>query len=165
MCINCTRLFFELVLIKKRDKNMNPEDIAETPKKSKQPKEEKQKTFLFIQVIGLGDIVVASQACQDIKRFYRNSKIIFIVPENLVQAAQGIKEVDEVYGFDKNGALVKGLSVWHNGEYVTTINTDDTNAKDFIISGSYIAKNGDREVLSDDYNLHYFDSRGRRVTT
>lgn len=82
---------------------MNPEDIAENQKNNKKQKDEKQKTFLFVQIIGLGDIIVASQACQDIKRFCRNSKIIFIVPENLVEAAQGIKEVDEVYGFDKHG--------------------------------------------------------------
>lgn len=96
---------------------------------------------------------------------YDEDVTIFLTKNGLVYTNAIKKIYGSYYGFDKNGALVKGLSVWHNGEYVTTINTDDTNAKDFIISGSYIAKNGDREVLSDDYNLHYFDSRGRRVTT
>ena len=81
---------------------MNAEDLIEDTKKRKSD-EEPLKTFLFVQIIGLGDIIVASQACQDIKRTYRNSKIIFIVPDNLKEAAQGIKEVDEIYGFDKDG--------------------------------------------------------------
>ena len=92
------------------------------------------KTFLFIQIIGLGDIIAASQACQDIKKFYKNSKIIFIVSEKLKQAAKGIKEVDEVYGFDKKGrhkgfwGLIKFLSEFkHKGKIdysFTTFGTD-----------------------------------------
>lgn len=78
----------------------------------------------------------------------------------------GIKKIySSYYGFDKNGAVVKGLSIWNNGEYVATINTDDTSGKDFIISGRYITKNGEHGTLNSGEVLHYFDANGRRVTT
>ena len=95
---------------------MNEEDVIDNKQQNKQ--EEEQKTFLFMQMAGLGDIIIASQACQDIKRFYRNSKIIFVVPEGLKMAAEGIKEVDEIYEYDKFG---KHKSFWGTLKFIFSI--------------------------------------------
>ena len=69
------------------------------------------------------------------------------------------------YGFDENGVLLKGLTVWNSGNYIATIDTEDTVGRDFIISGNYSAKNGGSGTLSSSDVLHYFDSKGKRVTS
>ena len=66
------------------------------------------------------------------------------------------------YGFDDNGVLVRGLSVWNGRTFVATINTDDTNGKEFIISGSYRDKRGNNNTLGLGEKVYYFDSNGRR---
>lgn len=66
------------------------------------------------------------------------------------------------YGFDDNGVLVRGLSVWNGRSFVATINTDDTNGKDFIISGNYRDKRGNNNSLGSGEKVYYFDSNGRR---
>lgn len=69
------------------------------------------------------------------------------------------------YGFDYNGVVLKGLTVWNGGDYVTTIDVENTDAKDFIMSGNYSSKYSGSGSLSSGDILHYFDSRGKRVTT
>lgn len=68
------------------------------------------------------------------------------------------------YGFSKNGALVKGLSLWQNGEYIDTIDTESTDGKTFIISGKYVSKNGGTGYVNN-YTLQYFDDTGKRKTS
>lgn len=70
------------------------------------------------------------------------------------------------YGFDHNGVLLKGLTVWDSGGYVATIDTDDTDAKSFIASGVYSQKyGGGKATLSSNESLHLFDERGKRLTS
>lgn len=69
------------------------------------------------------------------------------------------------YGFDQNGVLLKGLTVWNGNNYVATVDTDATNGKDFMASGIYTQKNGGAVTLSSNDTLQYFDSRGKRVTS
>lgn len=69
------------------------------------------------------------------------------------------------YGFDHNGVLLKGLTVWHSGDYITTIDIESTDGKDFITNGNYVSKYDGSNTLSSGDTLHYFDSRGRRVTS
>lgn len=65
--------------------------------------EEPQLTFLFVQISGAPDIVIASQACQDIKRNYRDPRIVFIVEKGLKDIAWCLPQVNEVYEFDEYG--------------------------------------------------------------
>ena len=77
-----------------------------------------------------------------------------------------IKKINSsYYGFDYNGVVLKGLTVWNNGNYKTTIDTESTNGKKFIMTGNYSTKNGGSGTLSNSDSLHYFDSKGRRITT
>ena len=69
------------------------------------------------------------------------------------------------YGFDENGVLLRGLTIWNNSNYVATIDTESTNGKSFISSGIYKAKNGGSAILNDSDVLHYFDYRGKKVTS
>lgn len=69
------------------------------------------------------------------------------------------------YGFDQNGVLLKGLTVWNGSDYVATVDTDSTNGKDFMSSGIYCQKNGGRVTLSSNDTLQYFDDRGKRITS
>ena len=68
------------------------------------------------------------------------------------------------YGFSNNGALIKGLSVWQNGEYIATIDTEATDGKAFIMSGKYVSKNGGTGYVGS-YTLQYFDDTGKRKTS
>lgn len=78
-----------------------------------------------------------------------------------------IKKIGSAYyGFDHNGVLLKGLTVWDSNGYVATIDTDDTDAKSFISSGIYSQKyGGGKATLSSNESLHYFDDRGKRLTS
>ena len=77
-----------------------------------------------------------------------------------------IKKINSgYYGFDQNGVVLKGLTVWNGGDYITTIDTENTDGRDFIITGKYFSKYSGLETLSSGDTLHYFDSRGKRVTT
>lgn len=70
------------------------------------------------------------------------------------------------YGFDSNGVLLKGLTVWDGNGYVASIDTDDTDAKSFISSDIYTQKyGGGKTTLSSNETLHYFDERGKRLTS
>lgn len=87
-------------------------------------------TFLFTALTSMSEILINSQTCQDIKRFLPNSEIIFIVDEKYMQVAQGMKEVDEVYGIDRQGrhkgilGFLKFLFEFkHKGQIDFSINT------------------------------------------
>ena len=69
------------------------------------------------------------------------------------------------YGFDQNGVLLKGLTVWNGREYVATVDTDSTNGKDFMSKGIYCQKYGGMSTLSNNDVLHYFDYNGKRITS
>ena len=76
-----------------------------------------------------------------------------------------IKKINSgYYGFDYNGVVLKGLTVWNNGNYKATIDVENTNGKNFIMNGKYEARNGGTSTLISSDTLHYFDSNGRRVT-
>ena len=77
-----------------------------------------------------------------------------------------IKKINNgYYGFDQNGVLLKGLTVWTGDNYVDTIDTESTDAKSFMISGRYKTKNGDSRSLNSSDTLYYFNNSGKRVTT
>ena len=69
------------------------------------------------------------------------------------------------YGFDENGVIVRGLSVWNNNDYIDTIDTDSTDAKKFITDGTYRTKSGSTSSLNNSDVIHYFDSKGRKITS
>ena len=76
-----------------------------------------------------------------------------------------IKKINSsYYGFDHNGVVLKGLTVWNSGNYITTIDTESTDGKNFIMTGKYATKNGGSATLNSSDALHYFNSRGRRIT-
>lgn len=70
------------------------------------------------------------------------------------------------YGFDPNGAVVKGLSVWRDGKYIATIDTESTDGKKFATSGYYVKKDGSSGSLSSNDVVIYFDKvDGKRKTS
>lgn len=69
------------------------------------------------------------------------------------------------YGFDANGVVLKGLTIWNGSSYVATIDTESTDGKSFITNGIYKEKNGGSRVLGNSDVLHYFDYRGKRQTS
>lgn len=66
------------------------------------------KNFAIISLGGLGDTLLNSALCQDIKKNYPNSKIIFIASKVFFDIAQGLEGVDEAFYFDKKSEH-KGL--------------------------------------------------------
>ena len=61
----------------------------------------KQKTFVVINLAYIGDVMVCSALCEEIKRNYPESKLIFVTNKISAQVAEGIPSVDEVRVFDK----------------------------------------------------------------
>ena len=117
----------------------------------------------FIEVDMSDDI--NSEIYQDIEDSYED--ITIYLSKNGKMYINQIRKIGSYYyGFDNYGVVVKGLSVWKNNEYVATIDTDGTNGKDFIISGTYVDKSGSTHTLSSDESVHYFDkSSGKRLTS
>ena len=62
-----------------------------------------QKTFLVFNTSHFGDTLLCNSLCQNIKKLYPDSKIIFIVNKPFADAAKYQKDVDEVISFDKFG--------------------------------------------------------------
>lgn len=92
--------------------------------------------------------------------------ITIYLSKNGVVYKNMIKKINSgYYGFDSNGVLLKGLTVWRGGNYITTIDIESTDGKDFITNGHYISKYEGSGSLSSGDSLHYFDARGKRVTT
>ena len=61
----------------------------------------KQKTFVVINLAYIGDVMVCSALCEEIKRNYPESKLIFVTNKISAQVAEGIPSVDVVRVFDK----------------------------------------------------------------
>ena len=66
------------------------------------------KTFLVINLAYLGDVLVTSALCAEIKKHYPDSKLIFITSKMCYEVAKYIPEVDQAYAFDKRNEH-KGL--------------------------------------------------------
>ena len=96
---------------------------------------------------------------------YDEDVTIYLSKNGVVYKNMMKKIGSSYYGFDENGVLLKGLTVWNGGNYLATIDTEDTVGRDFIISGNYSIKNGGSGTLSSSDVLHYFDSKGKRVTS
>ena len=64
----------------------------------------KEKVFLIFNTACFGDNLVCNALCQNIKRIYPDSKIVFIVDKPFYEAAKYQKDVDDVVIFDKKGA-------------------------------------------------------------
>lgn len=63
----------------------------------------KQKTFLIFNTACFGDVLLCNALCQNIKLFYPNSKVIFIVDKPYFEVAKYQKDVDDVVIYDKKG--------------------------------------------------------------
>lgn len=66
------------------------------------------KTFLIFNTACFGDNLVCNALCQNIKRIYPESKIVFIVNKPFADVARHQKDVDEIIIYDKKGEH-KGL--------------------------------------------------------
>ncbi len=63
----------------------------------------KEKIFLIFNTSCFGDVIICNSLCQNIKRLYPDSKIVFIVNKPFYEAALGQEGVDEVIIYDKKG--------------------------------------------------------------
>lgn len=61
------------------------------------------KTFLIINLSYFGDVILTNALCQNIKHYYPNSKIVFLVNEPFYEAAKYQQCVDDVITMDKRG--------------------------------------------------------------
>ncbi len=61
----------------------------------------KQKIFLIINEGRIGDLLVTTPLCQEIKTHYPNSKLIFITAPYALDMLKNVPEVDECFSFDK----------------------------------------------------------------
>ncbi len=67
------------------------------------------KTFLVFNTACFGDNLVCNALCQNIKRIYPDSKVVFIADKPFADVARHQKDVDDVVIYDKKGEH-KGLS-------------------------------------------------------
>ena len=63
----------------------------------------KEKVFLVFNTACFGDSIVCNSLCQNIKRLYPESKLIFIADKPFYDVAKYQKDVDEVIVYDKKG--------------------------------------------------------------
>ena len=61
-----------------------------------------EKLFLVFNTASFGDVLLCNALCQNIKLFYPNSRVVFIVNKPYYEAAKFQKDVDEVVVIDKN---------------------------------------------------------------
>ena len=66
------------------------------------------KTFVVFNTACFGDVLVCNTLCQNIKRIYPKSKLVFVVNKPFYDVAKNQKDVDEVIIYDKKGRH-KGL--------------------------------------------------------
>ena len=91
----------------------------------------KQKTFVVINLAYIGDVMVCSALCEEIKRNYPESKLIFVTNKISAQVAEGIPSVDEVRVFDKKKehrgllGLLKFASVFKGVDVCVPIHSYD----------------------------------------
>lgn len=71
----------------------------------------KEKVFLVFNTACFGDGLVCNSLCQNIKRIYPDSKIVFIVNKPFYEVAKYQKDVDDVVILDKKGEHrgIKGI--------------------------------------------------------
>lgn len=62
---------------------------------------DEEKVFLIFNTNFIGDILVNNLLCQNIKIFYPNSKVVYIVQPQFVDVAKYQKDVDDVIALDK----------------------------------------------------------------
>lgn len=67
-----------------------------------------QKTFLIINSYLLGDMLLVNSLVQNIKRIYKNSKVVMLSSKTLYNIAKNQEGVDEAIVWDRNGEH-KGL--------------------------------------------------------
>ena len=75
---------------------------------TKYEKFDSQKIFVVFNTACFGDVLVCNSLCQNIKKIYPDSKVVFIVNKPFYDVAKNQKDVDEVIVFDKKGEH-KGL--------------------------------------------------------
>ena len=61
-----------------------------------------QKVFLIISLSCLGDTIITSSLCRNIKKEYPGSKVVYLVNKPFYEAAAGLDGVDDVITFDKS---------------------------------------------------------------
>ena len=61
----------------------------------------KEKIFLIVNLSFFGDILLTNALCQNIKKYFPNSKIVFLVDKKFEEAAKYQKDVDFVISIDK----------------------------------------------------------------
>ncbi len=64
---------------------------------------DKKLIFLVFNTACFGDVLLCNSLCQNIKLFYPDSKVVFIVDKPFYDAAKYQKDVDDVVIFDKKG--------------------------------------------------------------
>ncbi len=62
-----------------------------------------EKVFLVFNTACFGDNLVCNSLCQNIKKLYNNSKIVFVVDKPFYEVAKYQKDVDDVIIYDKKG--------------------------------------------------------------
>lgn len=62
---------------------------------------DKQKIFLVFNTASLGDLLLCSPLCQNIKLQYPDSKVVFVAGKTFAEVAKNLKDVDDVVIFDK----------------------------------------------------------------
>lgn len=65
--------------------------------------ENSEKIFIITNFLFFGDTLLTNTLCYNIKKYYPNSKIIFLTSKPFKEAAQYQKYVDEAYELDKRG--------------------------------------------------------------
>ena len=68
---------------------------------TKYEKFDSQKVFVVFNTACFGDVLVCNSLCQNVKRIYPNSKVVFVVNKPFYDVAKNQKDVDEVIVFDK----------------------------------------------------------------
>ena len=76
------------------------------------------KTFIIINLAGIGDVLVTSQLCADIKKYSPDSRLIFITSKISYEIAKYIPGVDKVYIFDKKQ---KNKGLWGMLKFISEV--------------------------------------------
>lgn len=63
----------------------------------------KEMTFLVFNTACFGDVLLCNPLCQNIKKIWPNSRIIFICDKNFKDVAKYQKDVDDIVIYDKKG--------------------------------------------------------------
>lgn len=61
------------------------------------------KTFLIFNTACFGDVLVCNSLCQNIKKVYPDSKVVFVVNKPFYDVAKNQSDVDDVIVYDKKG--------------------------------------------------------------